>query len=82
MRIKAHGSDTQKPIYLQKDRFYTMSNSFSSRRTTHTLKMNCRHVLLFHDNEIIPLTLFLYLFSKQNQNLLAVDRYKTKTTFV
>jgi len=59
-----------------------MANCTSFRRATHSLKINFKQVLLFHNNEIIQLPLFLYLVSKLNQNLLAVNSYKIKTTSV
>lgn len=58
-----------------------MSNCVALR-TRHTLKMNFKHVLLFHDSAIILLKLLLYLVNKQSQNLLAAKCYKIKTNSV
>lgn len=59
-----------------------MSICISFRRTAHSSKMNFKYVLLFYCNEMTQLILFLCLFGKQNQNILVVNYYKMKTTFV
>lgn len=82
MRIKAHGLDTQKPIYLQKVEFIQCLIAFLLEELHVLWKWTLNMLYFSMTMKLFHWCYFCTWLVKKNQNLLAANCYKMNTTFV